>query len=289
MIVHRWPRNSFVESWTPSEVSNSYAALSCHFGTIPQGNDPTFEPDQGFDFGFWMTRDLEDLSGSPDGGDPPGWFESKSGSSMLWDDTFEIVSEVYETKTTGENIHSHRIGTLGTTYEYTGRMKIGGDSTGIGLTLASDFPNSDRYYRLRRGPFLGRTFHLSPHGTSHTSGTTDSGVSPSFGVWYRFRIAFVAGPTETVVRANIWQDGTPEPAVWQIDAVDSSETRLTSGNIGIWAMKGGASWDDLEVIEPTTSLPSLSPGVLGLLVISLSVAGANSLLRSNRQRFVSRS
>jgi LmbE family N-acetylglucosaminyl deacetylase len=305
VIVHRWARLPFAAGWSQAEMDASASALACHFGTISGGNDPTFEPDQGFDFGRWLPIAAEAFLGLPDGSDPPGWFENGAGNSLLWSDAFEVSAAAYRTKTADANVHSHWLLPPRSSYRYTGRMRIAAGDTGIGVTFLSDFPNSDRYYRLRRGPFLGGTFHLAPHGTALTSGTTDSGVLPLIGVWYRFHVAVEATAAESTIRANVWQEGSPEPAGWQIDAVDSSGTRLTSGVAGVWAMNGGASWDDLSLtptcessaaclgsetcwdgvcVEPTTAVPTPSSSApsRALLAVLVAMTGITALARLPR-------
>jgi LmbE family N-acetylglucosaminyl deacetylase len=248
IVVHRWPRGTIAPAWTPAEEQAAEDALECHAGTIPGGNDPTFHPDQGFVFGRWEPASPEGVDDLPDGSDPPGWLETGAANSLDWSDAFAVVGSAYRTTTEDVNVHAHWMLPARSRYEYTGRMRYDAYGSGVGVTFLSDHPHSDRYYRLRRGAFLGETFHLSPHGTAFTSGTTDTGVVPAQGAWYRFRVAAEAGDTETAVRARVWPDGSPEPAGWQAVAVDASATRLTAGVAGVWAMDGSAGWDDLELI-----------------------------------------
>ncbi len=54
--------------------------------------------------------------------------------------------------------------------------------------------------------------------------------------------------TETQIRAKVWEDGTAEPAGWQMEAADSGADRLTTGAIGVWSyVSGNKYWDDLSV------------------------------------------
>ena len=54
--------------------------------------------------------------------------------------------------------------------------------------------------------------------------------------------------SRTEIRAKVWEEGSAEPADWQVDAYDDSSTRLTAGTIGVWSMATGSKyWDDLTV------------------------------------------
>jgi hypothetical protein len=132
-------------------------------------------------------------------------------------------------------------------------MMITKPGGGIGVTLLSDYPNSDSYYRLRR--YRGSSFHLAPHpdGTvTMSGGTTNTGVAPLPNLWYLFKIEVWDTGVRTEVRAKIWLDGDPEPAEWQVDSYDDHANRITVGTIGLWSMGPGAKyWADLRVVLPT--------------------------------------
>ncbi|MCP5099662.1 MAG: RHS repeat-associated core domain-containing protein [Chloroflexi bacterium] len=82
----------------------------------------------------------------------------------------------------------------------------------------------------------------------------ETAVIPSVNMWYRF-IVEVEDVGGTAIRVKVWQDGTTEPATWQIDATDSSSP-LTSGTFGLWAYSSGSKyWDDLAV-EPLNGAPA---------------------------------
>jgi hypothetical protein len=106
----------------------------------------------------------------------------------------------------------------------------------------------DAYYRLRR--YHNTSFHIDPHGTSISSGTTDTGVIPDAGVWYNFKIQTEDMGSETEIKAKVWADDgiTIEPD-WQVICYDdNSSTRLTAGTIGVWSYHQGSKyWDDLAV------------------------------------------
>jgi hypothetical protein len=121
-------------------------------------------------------------------------------------------------------------------------------SSGVGITFASDYPNSDSYYRLRS--YNGGEFHLNlhPHGSSILTGDISSDYIPSQGVWSEFRINVVDTGSRIEVKARVWTAGDVEPTGWQIDCYDDRADRFTYGKIGSWALGTGFKyWDDLEV------------------------------------------
>ena len=201
----------------------------------------------------------EDFSGLASGDDPPSWLDTGANNSMVENGglfkVFELNGNpVFGTTSTAINIHAHDTGDdLGqcSSYRFTGRMMLAQSNAGIGITFFSDYPNSDSYYRLRCSP--GTAFHISPHpgDVQITAGTTDTGVTPQAGAWYRFSIEVEDTGSRTDIRAKVWMDGNAEPANWQIDSYDDHANRHRSGTIGLWSMSagGGDYWDDLSV-EP---------------------------------------
>ncbi|MGE0622630.1 MAG: hypothetical protein AB7O54_08420 [Pseudomonadales bacterium] len=197
------------------------------------------------------------------GMDPVDWIETGAGNSLSEDDSLFTILALngdltYGTSNPAINIHSHYAvpGSLNLqNYEYTGRMYIESPGAGIGVTFLSQYPDQGAYYRLRR--YGGTNFHLAPVGSS-VSGTTDTGVFPTPGLWYRFRVQAEDTGTETQIRARVWIDETQEPTVWQVVATDSSPNRLVRGTVGIWGMSTGTkAWDDLRVVllaPPRTDL-----------------------------------
>jgi hypothetical protein len=160
------------------------------------------------------------------------------------------------TQTTTTNIHSHYTGAGSEDwhdYQFSGRMRISGQNDGIGVTFYSDYPFSDRYYRLRR--YGNQSFHIAPHGAGiECTGATDTAVVPAVDTWYEFLIDVENGATETQVRAKVWQSGSSEPADWQASCVDGG-TRLTAGTVGLWGVVSGKDsgakyWDDLTLAGP---------------------------------------
>lgn len=188
------------------------------------------------------------------GADPPGWVDTAAGNSLGVDDSLFAVRDVagargFGTTSSLVNIHSHYAAdgsALWSGYEYTGRMRLGSSSGGIGVTFLSGFPDQARYYRLRR--YQGTDFHFAPFGTVLTGGNGATGVTPLANVWYRFKIQVEDTGPRTELRAKVWAEGDPEPTGWQADAWDDSPTRLTTGTVGVWTMAGGSkTFDDLRV------------------------------------------
>jgi len=190
------------------------------------------------------------------GSDPASWLDTDANSSMTPNDSlFKVFSvggsQVFGTISADADIHSHYVGqdsSTWTNYEYIGRMMISTSNTSIGVTFFSDYPNSDTYYRLRRTN--NSTFHIAPHpdgSVTISGGVTDTGVMPSANTWYRFRIQVQDTGSQTDIRAKVWQDGTTEPANWQVDCYDDHPNRITSGTVGLWSIGSGSKyWDDLQ-------------------------------------------
>jgi uncharacterized repeat protein (TIGR02543 family) len=198
----------------------------------------------------------EDFESYSIGSSPTDWLDTAANNSMSADDSLFQVFEVngnnvFGTTSAQTNIHSHYMGTGSDTlsdYQYSGRMMMTDSQGGIGVTLLSQYPQQDAYYRLRR--YFGNSFHLSPHpnGKQLSGGTTDTGVVPVANVWYWFKIEVEDTGTRTEIRAKVWAEGETEPGNWQIDAYDESGTRLTAGRFGIWSFNTGSKyWDDLSV------------------------------------------
>ncbi len=185
---------------------------------------------------------------------PGRWMDTGPANSLEEDDSlFDLYNvdarRVFGTVSPEVNIHSHYVGggsESWSSYEYTGRMRADNAAGGIGVTFFSDYPNSDSYYRLRQ--YDGGEFHIAPHphGWEVSGGTTTTGVVPQPGVWYRFRVAVSDTGSRTEIRANVWEDGTPEPPGWQIECYDAKTDRRMHGTYGIWSMDpGGRYWDGL--------------------------------------------
>lgn len=212
-------------------------------GPVPSGNTPSLR---------------EDFTSYSAGADPAGWLYTGLNNSLATSNTiFELQQvdgdlAIATNDVNGANAHAHYVvsgSSAWINYRFSGRVRVEGLTDGIGVTVASDYPNSDSYYRLRR--FGNNSFHIAPHGAGiECNGTTDTGVVPIPSVWYNFKIEVGNTGSETQVRAKVWAESELEPTGWQADCVDVG-TRLTSGTVGLWALGGSDSgakfWDDLAV------------------------------------------
>ncbi len=220
---------------------------------------------------YVISEDFNDYS--PDD-EPTDWFDTDTESS-----TQElVVTQGFRVRQVGPdlafgttyfhpNIHSHYVGPGAADLSdmtYTGRMRIDNPDGGVGVTFLSQFsdqPSSTyEYVRIRRANYApsARTFHLAPPNFDNFVGTKDSGVNPSINTWYRFRVVIDTTGPQLHVQANFWEDGQPEPAGFQIDAVDPSGQHPTSGTVGVWSMgSGGKFWDDIAVynFDPNLGVP----------------------------------
>ncbi len=193
------------------------------------------------------------------GDEPDDWYDTAANNSMAQQDgLFQVLclgaERAFGTTSTATNIHAHYVGAGAaqwSTYTYTGRMRLADTRAGIGVTFFSDYPNSDAYYRIRRGDWSGgRAFMLGRHPDDVTglAGTLSTAVTPAADAWYRFRIEVEDTGPRTEIRAKFWAEGAAEPSDWQIDAYDASSQRLRAGTVGVWSMAHDAKyWDDLRV------------------------------------------
>jgi len=141
---------------------------------------------------------------------------------------------------TGESA-LHRWGdeTLGwQNYEFSGRFMRTAADGGIGVTFYSQFPAGYyRYYYFRS--VKGKpTLHFAKHGEQMAGERLDSGIEPTPGRWYAFRVRVESGAAATTMRARVWPAGQTEPAEWQAEATDAAQP-LRGGTVGLWAIDGG--------------------------------------------------
>jgi hypothetical protein len=210
---------------------------------------------------------FEDFEAFSDGADPIGWLDTAGGSFDELADDFYVAelsdgNHVMQTESWDRDIHSHLLdgeSAEWSGYELSGRMQIDRANAGIGVTLYSDFPNTDTYYRLRHyGPY---SFQLAGHpdGEDQCVGDTDTNVVPAANRWYVFRFRAFPEGGGTRVQAKVWDSETPEPASWQADCFDPAATALTGGAPGLSSRGIGVkSWDDLEVY-PVSSAVEAAP------------------------------
>lgn len=181
------------------------------------------------------------------------WYDTAPDNSLDRDDSLfeaDATADALFTTSSAINIQSHLLAPGSAqwmSYEFRGRMLMTDPRAGIGVTVASDYPYSDAYYRLRA--FDGSSFHFSPHPAGAPCESDDTGVIPTANVWHHFRVQFENSGVASIVRARVWRDGESEPGDWTVNCRDGRATRRVSGTAGVWAMGTGAKyWADLSVI-----------------------------------------
>jgi hypothetical protein len=256
------------------DLAVMFVAVSAYAGTAESelSNQVTHEPKRGGGGGKPPKEDRDDALverfGSYEvGEDPAGWIDTGPAAVRGSDDSLFAVTRrrrnaMLTTESTLADIHSHYLtehSPTWTHYEFRGRMRIDDPDGGVGVTVLSQFPGRDAYYRIRRSAGAANgEFAMAPHPEGYAISCTSSetGIEPRDARWYRFRVQVAADDGETIVRAKVWRGMHPQPKDWQIECVDDSPTRLTQGAPGVWSAGPGAKhWDDLRVIP-------LEPGVV---------------------------
>ena len=216
----------------------------------------------------------QDFESSATGTAVPAWRDTAANSSLNENDSlFAVIdlagNRVFSTSSEARNIHSHYAGTGSgdwSHYELRGRMRKSGLAGGIGVTIYSQFPQADIYYRLRT--FDGGAFEMAPHphGASVSCDPATTGVLPEANTWYRFRLRVTPLQGANSIQAKAWPDGTSEPVVWQVTCTDTRGNRPTKGTIGVYHSGPGTSeWDDFAVIPlggSAVTAPPLPPVLL---------------------------
>lgn len=182
-------------------------------------------------------------------GEPVDWFDTGADNGLVEAPSIFSVTDqgsfiAFGTSLDLTNVHSHHIKSeTWAGYKYSGRMMANG-TPNIGVTFFSDYPNSDTYYRLRN---MGGTFSVSSHGTTITSGDTETDILAINDIWYNFVVWVGNTASGTGISAKIWADGDQEPT-WQVSCFDNSVTKRTQGSFGVWSMgAGNRYWDNIKV------------------------------------------
>lgn len=138
-----------------------------------------------------------------------------------------------------------------TNYTAECELRLGSSDAEAGLVVLSRFVlGEDLMLQIRRpnpegwGP---TTYSMVPHGTALSSGTVDTGVAPTVGIWYHLKARVDVEPHQTRVRIRAWASGETEPADWQSDAIDVTPNRPTQGTVALWARTGTAAFRHLKV------------------------------------------
>lgn len=162
------------------------------------------------------------------------------------------------------SLHNHFIEALpsATSCTYSGSFKKTKDTAGFGVTFASSYPSSNKYYALRSSG-AGSSFKLfaAPDGTkSLPVGKLDSAVIPSISRWYSYKVQWETTAENVRIRAKVWDLSSQEPIDWQIDAEDSSSTRYTNCRVGLWSNGAtGNYWDNIQLAPLPVTTPINHP------------------------------
>lgn len=184
------------------------------------------------------------------------WYDTGQSNSMFEDNSlFEIYTinnnNVFGTNSSLDDIHSHYIGPCNydlASFEFSGRMMRTDHNGGVGVTFLSNYPVTDKYYRL--GAEGQEPFHIAVHSQANATvyGIIATGVVAQPDEWYLFRINVRETVLQTEIQAKVWNEYDPEPDYWQIDAFDDTPHRHLSGTFGLWGHANGSKyWDDLMV------------------------------------------
>lgn len=197
------------------------------------------------------------------GQQPQGWVDTGENNSFTVDDTLFKTRRIKGNMAFGisiekANVHSHYHAPdvlTWTNYAFHGRMYVD-DREVAGVTFFSRFPEKrNDYYRLGTDR-PRRTFHIATHPEQERQvdqAKFDSGLRPKSETWYRFYIEVEDDGQRTNIRAKIWEDGTPEPALFQIETFEAGAKRLRSGTVGVWSDRNGESYYDDLVVQPLLS------------------------------------
>jgi hypothetical protein len=200
----------------------------------------------------------QDFQTSSTGSSVQGWLDTGADSSLSEDDSlFAVVggsgNRVLSTSSSASNVHSHYLSSGAddwSNYEVRGRMRISDTRGGVGVTIYSQFPAADSYYRLRADN--GGAFEMEPHpsGAAVPCSPATTGVVPDANTWYRFRLRATPVSGANSIQVKVWADGSSEPPAWQSTCTDSRGSRPQKGSTGVWHTSPGTSqWDDIEVLQ----------------------------------------
>ena len=192
----------------------------------------------------------------------PGWVDTRSGFSLLEDDSLFSVAatsggKALTTTSTLADIHSHMAEPAPATtrtYRLIGGMSVGSATGGIGVTVYSGYPTRDAYYRFGRNP--GETFKLTAR-HAMTCSMSDSGFMPSPGASYSYEISIASLSDRNRIRVKVWPAGLAEPPSPQVQCDDTSSARPIDGTFGIWSTGAGTkAWDSFVLAPLTVTLPA---------------------------------
>ena len=207
---------------------------------------------------------------------PTLWFDTynNNGNPLFpANNAFGIIEDsygdlVHSSFSDSEDIHNHFIAPFdsGTVCSFSGAMEMPEANTQIGVTVASGYPNTDRYYGLIRDT-INNAFHLiSRDPASSLSGVLDTALTPLAGQSYQFKIQWEDLGASTQIKAKVWKSNQTEPVDWLISAVDDNPNRYFSCRVGLWSSGSvGSRWNQLSTQpvddggeQPSNLAPSIS-------------------------------
>ncbi len=132
-------------------------------------------------------------------------------------------------------------------YSFSGRFRLSQPQhAGIGFIVCSQFDRGyDRFYRLRRR--AGEPFFTFSHHGVHSPEEVKIAYELEAGEWHCFRIDCGKDSGGIRLQARLWLLGSPEPAIWQAEWIDSTAA-FPCGTVGLWsAGEGTHQFDELLV------------------------------------------
>jgi len=200
----------------------------------------------------------DDFESYAPGTDPPDWVDSgpgqlgPGGAALFETAQLPGGGMAYAAAASSAEIHSH-LDAAGagswSSYKLSGRLESDALVGGIGVTVLSQYPESQFYYRLSRAG--DGAFGLDKRGGSsglRCAGTASTGVTSAAGQWLRFAVLATRFADRNRLRASVWPDGSLQPAAWQVDCWDAAGESEASGRIGVYSLgSAGNHWDDLLV------------------------------------------
>lgn len=225
----------------------------------PASSDPTVDPGPGTALPPTSGADARfDFGSVAPGTAIAGWVDTRANYSLSVDDSIFRVTAVggnrmLHTDVTAFAVHTHMTGgnAAWSNASIRGRMAIDHPNAEIGITLYSEYPTNDAYYRIGRRDGEPIRFAARP---GMSCSQDRSNLVPAAGDWLRFEIDVIDEGSQNRIRAKVWRQGDGEPADPQIECVDSRSDRPTEGAFGVFAGgPGNKYWDDLEIFQGESS------------------------------------
>lgn len=198
----------------------------------------------------------EDFTDYGAGENPNYWVDTGPDYSLEEADSFgtQEISDAmaFGTAAPENHIHTHYIGADAHTwsnYLFTGQLYITEESSGIGVTFYSQYPQADTYYVLRRFDSEKNPKQAGFHVVARVAGTEHdlpavriTDVEPKAETWYNFHIEVSSTEKVTHIRGKVWQEHGDEPDEYGIDTQLTDQRRLDAGTVGMWTQGPGEKY-----------------------------------------------